>query len=309
MISYFYGEDTYEARGAIAALAQKAGIPIRWLDKGDFERQSLRAWIDESRSGLFGSSLVVIRDPSSFSKALQESIAATTSDGSKLEAILWDRKVPDKRSKLFKAYKSSGREFSPPQFAELLRWLQEEAKKEEVVFDHGSAQALIAAIGSDRWRLASELEKLSLRTKTITVQHIVDEAIPTSSTEEIFPMLDALSQGNTAKAIQLIELFLQRGDSELYILSMLAYQFRTLFLIRRGMEMGRSGDALAREIGLHPYVVQKNTPAARRFSSEVLLSMLTRIAATDFAIKQGMVDQRTALIMIVASLAQQKTPH
>ncbi|MEX2055227.1 MAG: hypothetical protein WD972_03515 [Candidatus Andersenbacteria bacterium] len=72
--------------------------------------------------------------------------------------------------------------------------------------------------------------------------------------------------------------------------------------MRQGIDQGLSEAAIAKKQQLHPYVVQKNMPLARQFSFRELLDTLTKIMATDFAIKQGKVDPRTGLTMLTLSL-------
>jgi DNA polymerase III delta subunit len=99
-----------------------------------------------------------------------------------------------------------------------------------------------------------------------------------------------------------VEALMARGESEFYVLSMLAYQFRALHAIRRGQEQGWGEEKIARAGGLKPYAVRKNFSHARQAPAAYWREMLARILATDFAIRRGRVDARTALLMLVLTL-------
>ena len=89
---------------------------------------------------------------------------------------------------------------------------------------------------------------------------------------------------------------------------MLAYQFRTLLAVKDGILAKQREFEIVRAAKLHPYVVQKSMPVARRWERNALLAALTRILATDFAIKQGKVEARTGLLLLVLGLVNQKIP-
>jgi DNA polymerase III delta subunit len=301
MVHYFYGVDTYAARQALTELAGKQQARIRWLDKENLAERSLASWLEQS-SGLFGTELVVLRDASELPKAVQETIpevalAATTT------WVIWDRGLPDKRTKLFKSLRKSAREFTYPTPEVATRWLQELAQAQGATLEPAAARLLLERVGGDGWRLTSEVAKLALVTLTITT-HDVAEATTATATADIFPTLEAVVRHDQVRALGNIEILLQAGQSELYILSMLGYQFRTLLQIKQAQRTIPDEAGIARHTQLHPYVVQKSLPLAAQFSETQLLDTITKVLATDVAIKQGKVDARTAIIMLVVSLVQ-----
>ena len=95
---------------------------------------------------------------------------------------------------------------------------------------------------------------------------------------------------------------LATGASEFYVLAMLSYHFRSLFLIRAGLDAGLAAPAISQRSGVHTYVVQKQQRFAAQCRRDVLLDNVTKILATDFAVKQGKADARTGLTMLLWSL-------
>lgn len=296
MIHYFFGPNTYTARQAIADIAQQAQAHIVWLEPADLDAQSLSARLGQGASNLFGRQLLVVRDPSRLPRVTQEAISRLAPARPARPLILWDRGLPDKRSALWRALRPYARECSWLPQPALADWLAGEAKARSVVLEPAAGALLLTRLGADQWRLASELAKLSLLGSPITAAQ-VEAAVPVGTVEtEVFALLDAVAGRQISLAGQQLARLLEAGENELYILSMLAYQFRTLFLI----QSGQAGQA-----GLHPYVVGKHAANAKRFSAAQLHDALAKILATDFAIKQGKIDPRTGLTMLTLGLVRQ----
>lgn len=302
MAQYFFGDDTYGARLAIAGQASEQGATIQHLYESDVTDESLGTLFDQGTT-LFGASLLIVHNPSELPKAVQEKLMTAIKERSLSHLILWDQTSPDKRSRFWKQVKSMAREFPTLSAPDLSAWLSTEAKEREGSITDEAVQELIERTSTDRWRLASELERLLLLHGAITKEHVVS-SVAAREEAEIFSTLDALVSGNAPQALGSIEKLLAAGESELYILAMLAYQFRTLLIIRLGIDESLTAEQIAQRGKLHPYSVQKNWPVATRTSRGALLASVTKIAATDFAIKQGKADARTALMMLVLSLAR-----
>lgn len=302
---YFYGPDTYAAREAIEAVAQQEAARIRWVDQEQLEGKSIGDIVGQSH-GLFGKDVAVVRDPSDMPQLFQEDITAYVArEGTTVSWVLWDRGMPDKRSKLWRAVKARAQEFPHASPKQIVNWLVARAQHLGGEVELKAAEALVARIGFDRWRLENELQRLLLMAQGEgqgVGLALVEQEVAVSENAEIFATLDALVRGEQASALKSIETLLAAGHSEFYILSMLGYQFRTLVMIRAGLDEGKTPSSLARESKLHPYVVEKNVPVAQRLSLAVWRGGLTRILATDFAIKQGKVDPRTGLLMLIMTL-------
>ncbi len=306
MIRYFYGDDTYAARQAIGRLAQEQQADIRWIDREDLELRGSALF--EQSSGLFGKHVPVIRDIAAMPKRLQEVIIQLARKPQATVGVVWDRQAPDKRSAVFHALKKNSQEFSPPPAAVIVTWLAEEALRRGGKVDRAAGQLLVERIGTDRWQLLSETDKLLLTNDVIT-RHIVENDVPEGSKgADVWVLLRALSAGNKAEAAREMESILAAGGSELYIISMLGYQLQTLFSIREGIDQTFNAAQIASQQAINPYVVQKNMSAAKRFSAHELIAAMTKIVACDFAIKQGQIDARTGLIMLITSLLQKPNP-
>lgn len=300
MVRLFYGSDTYAAREEIGRLAKEIGASIRWLDRVDLEGKSFSDWAAQS-SGLFGRDLPIVRDPGGLLKDMQEQLAEAAD--LKVDAVLWQRGKVDKRTQLWQAYRKQAREFADAEPGALVQWLIKKAEEGEgFSIERQAAGVMVQWLGADKWRLLSELERLQLQQRKVTAE-LVEREVARPAMADVFAVMDALTVGDKRRAVGGVEELLAQGHNEFYVLSMLERNFRILALVQQGKRRGLSDQELARAAKLHPFVVQKTGGAAGRISAEKSAEGLTRVAATDFAIKQGRSDARTAVMMLTAGLA------
>lgn len=267
MIRYFYGEDTFAAREAVTRLAKEENARVIFWEAEGFDEESLAERLERG-GGLFGKELAVLCEPSQLRQGLQEKLVEATEKKVTADLILWDSE-PNERLPVFKYFQKKAQVFSALSARQLEEWLTAQAKERQAVLEPGAAARLVARIGPDRWRLLSELEKLSLQNERITSEHVAREVPDQTGEGEIFELLRLVTAGKKSAAIQQLEGLLTAGNSEFYILSMLAYQFRKLYLAQR---------------------------------TGIWLNGLARVVATDFSIKQGKVDARTGVTMLILGL-------
>lgn len=301
MIHYYYGEDTYAAREAINDLARKDGARLRWVDKNDVMELGAAQIVAQGNGGLFGKEMLVIRDPGEMATGTQDELVAALKVVSGGQYVLWDRAEPKKRFKIYKEFGKQGRQFEVPGIRDLSNWLVGLAREKQVDLGFEAAKLLVERVGFSRWELMSELEKLSLTKNKIT-EDDVKKAVSANVQAEIFSVLEALVRGEKARTVEGINILLEEGNGEFYILSMLAYQFRTLFVVRSGIDKGKNQFDVVRESGMKQYSVQKSWDVAKKQPAVFWRSALTRVLATDFAIRQGKVDARTGVLMLVVGL-------
>jgi len=290
MFKYYYGPDTYGAREEIGEMATKEGARIKWLDRGELETLSLSERAAQGSRGLFGKDLLLVRDPSAMPKGIQEDVARAIHDNMGT-GVAWDR-TSKRNVSLAKAAGKGARQFSALNEVALTSWLEQESAGLGMQFAPGAAQVLIQRLGSDRWRLRGEVARLSLRYQVVD-KDIVAKAVPEAAVQhQIFGVLDALVSGRGGQAIRMVQEMLEAGENEFFILAMLAYQFRSLYLVASGNTQD-----------LHSYVVDKRRRVAASRPAKAWAEGLTRITATDFAVKQGRTEPQVALAMLMIGLA------
>lgn len=146
-------------------------------------------------------------------------------------------------------------------------------------------------VGPDLWRLSNEIEKLANYKKTIERQDI-EFLIKPNTENEIFKTIDAFASKNKKLALDLLHKHLDDGEAPLYLLTMIAYQFRNLLIIKEN----------PRGSGLHPFVVQKSEYLCRQFSFEQIKKIYLKIFQIDLDIKVGKIEPETALDLLLAEI-------
>jgi len=95
---------------------------------------------------------------------------------------------------------------------------------------------------------------------------------------------------------------LDGGDNPLYLLSMVAYQFRNLLVVKELAEKGLMYASIVKKSGLHPFVVKKSYFACSQFSFDYLKQLYRKIFQIDADIKTGKIEPETALEIFVATI-------
>lgn len=299
MMRYLYGDDTFAARQAITDLAAQQQAETRWLDG-----ESITASLDEALAqggSLFGAVITVLRDPSRLAKKQQEELAARVSDRD--DVVLWERTKVDKRSKLWRAAKAHATEYAVLSPTELVAWVQGQATQAGGTIGSDAAHEVVQRLGTDRWRLQNEMARLILLFPDEVTLDGVREHVVAHGEGHIFQALDAITAGSPDRAVVAFDQLWADGHGEFYITAMLTHHFRSLALVRGGIDDGKSPDEIAGEYKLHRFVVQKSRPVAMRLSASILHNCLSRIVATELAIKQGTMESRTAVSLLIVSLA------
>jgi DNA polymerase III subunit delta len=302
-VNYFYGTDTYGAREAIGELAKKENSVIKFAGREELEQEGVAGVLAGVGEGLFGRMLLVVLEPAALPVVLQEEIGENLKNRTAGAIVFWDRLGGGQvKNKKWLTVQVVTRQFMTWPVAQLVQWLLVQARKRGGEIETEVARLLIQRVGGDRWRLQNELERLLLG-GAVTKERIAAE-LPAKAETEIFRVLDELGQGNIGVAVTGMENLLDQGEKEIYLLTMMAYQLRTLLVARLGRDEGKNAAATAQAAGMKTYPVEKSWTAAQRKTMVYWREALARVAATDLAVKQGRVDPRTGLMMLAVKLGE-----
>ncbi len=313
MVRYFFGEDIVTARERIAALAQSMQAQLRFVDEKDILDASLEEITDHAKGSLFGISILIFRDPISYTDHIREKFAEYIASSDSAELLFWERGNPDARSSLHKLLKKNAEVEQFQNIADMqqgLKWIMSyiathvNSADAHVTMSRDAMMLLLQRVGFDTFSLTSELQKLLAYTVSISredVDRIVPERLVGESSA--FPLLDAISVKNNKAAIGLLNKMIASGASERFILSMIAYQYRLLLAIRIGIEQSMDPMQISKLSKLHPIAIQKTLPIARRLSLSAIHDSLLRIVGTERSMNTNTtMDPRSIVTMLVSSL-------
>lgn len=175
-----------------------------------------------------------------------------------------------------------------PKKVNLVKYIKEKVAEEGSDIAPLAAERLSTFVGTDLWKLDEEIKKLVLY-KIGTEEPIetadVDLLVKANFEANIFNLMDAVATKNTSRSLELLNSFLESGENEIYILSMIWRGYRNIALAK--FEEGITEQALAKKAGLHPFVAQKSARQAKNFTREELLSVYNKLVETDLALKSG----------------------
>lgn len=203
---------------------------------------------------------------------------------------------------LFLFLKTYGKaqEFSLLQGKRLESWVQEEFLRYGGKPPFEVADALINAVGNDLWRLSNEIKKLAtFKSASALSRHDVAVLVEPILASDIFATVDAIVARDKKKALAMLRAHEKRGDSPLYVLSMIGFQFRALLAVKEMADSRLPYNAIAQKTKLHPYVVKKAWEAAKNFSLVELKKGFRRIFDIELGLKTGSMEPSRALSWFV----------
>jgi DNA polymerase-3 subunit delta len=168
---------------------------------------------------------------------------------------------------------------------------------------------LVRLVGSDTWRLSQEINKLAnyQKAQAIGVKEI-DILVRGQAFPEIFTTLDTLARRDIKGALSLIDSHLQEGDDPVYLISMLAFQFRNLLLLKVFTEEDRAANTyhssgqIAKKLDMHPFVAQKAMQLAGRFTVGELKKAYQNIFEAELAVKTGQLAPSDSLRLLISKI-------
>ncbi len=162
---------------------------------------------------------------------------------------------------------------------------------------------LLNYAGSDLWRLSEEIKKLAnYKVGGVIKKDDVELQVRPRIELDIFKTIDALAAKNKPAALALLHKHLNSGEVPLYLLSMIAYQFKNLLIVKELAQKGLMYASIVNKSGLHPFVVKKTYYACNQFSFEELKKIYQSIFKIDQEIKTGQIEAETALDLLVAGI-------
>jgi len=181
---------------------------------------------------------------------------------------------------------------------------------EEEVQEHGATISKEAVVyltensRDDLWLVESTLQQLFAlcEGREITLSD-VKQFVSERYDDNIFNLVDAIIAGKGEKVFPMLEEQYKKGEDATFVFSMLIRQFRILLTLRDLLDRGvNANDGLAKEMGLHPFVVKKSLPFAKQYSLAHLKEIYTALLDLDKKTKTGGGDQQVLLDVFISRL-------
>jgi DNA polymerase-3 subunit delta len=195
--------------------------------------------------------------------------------------------------------------FFLPKQRDMPGWIINEAKNQSGQIEPAAAARLAEMVGVDTRQAGMELSKLLAYVnweRPVRGSDVEAVCIVTSQ-QSVFDFVDALSQGNGQVAQKLLHRLLENEDA-FSLWGMVVRQFRLLLQAREILDGRGNKDDVARALGVHPFVAEKTTGQAGRFSMESLEAIYRRLLKIDEQVKTSQITLDLALDTLVVELAR-----
>jgi len=196
-------------------------------------------------------------------------------------------------------------EFSLLKGRKLEAWINEEARKLGLKLTKESLEIMVAGFGNDSGAIYHALKKLSLLKSPLIDKKTLEDNVWLPFSTNIFNFLDNLALGNFPLAFKLLIQEIKYDDSAnnlLHILSMIAFEFRSLILIKESHSS--SLNDIRRKTNLSSYTLTKIYPLSKKFTSEELKKIYARLSLCDERMKKGLLEPKAALELLLLDIKQ-----
>ena len=193
--------------------------------------------------------------------------------------------------------------FMLPKQRDMAGWIVNEVKNQGGKIDPAATAKLGEMVGVDTRQAGMEISKLLAYVnwaRPVQTSDVEAVCIVTSQ-QSVFDFVDALSQGNGKTAQKLLHRLLENEDP-FSLWGMVVRQFRLLIQAREILDGRGNKDDVARALGVHPFVAEKTTGQANRFTMESLENIYRHLLSIDERVKTSQVTLDLALDTLVVEL-------
>lgn len=213
---------------------------------------------------------------------------------------------PDSRKKIFKKILASGHvvEFALLRESQVLHWLRGRLEQMDRQITPEALHYIIACTGNDLFVLEHELEKLALfapSVREISLE-MARQTVSKTAGAGIFDLVDAVGEKKAVPAIELLREMLAAGEAPVYILHMLARQFRLILSVKSLLSQRLTEKQIQVKLSLHPYVFKKVLQQSKNFDEQDLKRGLKHLLDADVGLKNSLAEPGYLLEMAVLKI-------
>jgi DNA polymerase III delta subunit len=260
MITLLMGENSFEIERALSEIAAKFDGNVEKIDGADLQLAQLPDIL--MGVSLFATARTVVI------RSLSENKSIWTVFGDWLPRISDDIHLvlvepkPDKRTTTFKTLKDKVtiKEFAvwtDRDTSRAEKWAIDEAKKMGFELNNKNTQFLVRRVGIDQWQIFHALEKLAFVPEV--TPEIIKDVIDASPVENVFELFETALKGDLEVLKRTMQIL--QTTEDVYRLSALLFTQTFQLLVVASAE---KSDNVAKDFGIHPFVVSKLEPIARR---------------------------------------------
>lgn len=214
----------------------------------------------------------------------------------------------DQRKRIVKAFKKNAQVVAcePIKEYELTKWIDRIAQQLQMTIAPDAYEVFEASVSSNLFLLHSELEKIRIyvgENGHITKQ-LAEKLVASTANRSALMLVDAVLEKDLQKALEIFQELMKMNEEPIALIALLAFQFRTILRVKLLRGKGYSEQQMQRQLGVHPFVVKLATKREKNLQKETLEMIIKRLADTDAAIKQGLMEKELAFELLLYDLVQ-----
>lgn len=258
----------------------------------------------------FAERRVIFMEDTGLFKAGGERLAEYLSEANATSFFVFNESEVDKRSRLYKTVQSKGYivNFEVQDETTLKRWIAGILKREGKKITVSTAELFLEKTGTDMENIYTELEKLicyCLDKPIIEAQDV--EAVCTDRiTNHIFDMINAISAGQSGKALALYNDLVTLKEPPMRILFLLARQYNMLLQVKELKAKGFDQKAIGAKVGLSPYIAGKYAAQVSGLRTAQLKEAVEECVKAEEAVKNGRMNDVMGIEVLIMSMLQRK---
>lgn len=324
MILFLFGKDTFRSRQQLHRMITKfkadrdpSGMNVVQLDAG--KNNDADQVIEQILAAPFlAERRLVVCENLLISKQLElrKNLLARIEDANLPDStvlLIWEGtdtfKTKDAKEMFERLRKEKyAQEFSPLTGVKLSGWIAEEAAARGGKMEPPAISYLAANTKGNMWSVNSLLDQLiaykgSAPVTLSDVKLFLDER----ADDNIFNLVDALIAKQGPRVFAMMREQYRNGEDAGYLFAMILRQCRILLGIRDFLdrEPGAHSELMAGKLKLHPFVVKKTIPFAKKYSLAELRRMYEDLLQIDVKTKTGQGEQSVLLDVFVAKVCTQ----
>lgn len=232
--------------------------------------------------------LVIIKEAQYFKAIEQLESYLENPANSTIFVICYKYKTFDARKNLKNALKN-GVVFKSEKVKEyqLAEWIQQYIKTTGYELTSKACMLLIESLGNDLGRIVKELEKLAVLIEkgTIINENHIEENIGISKDYNVFELTNAVANKDNLKALKIVDYFEHNPKAAdlVFVISNLFKFFSQIMRIH--FLPNKSREAVARALGVHPFVAGELTNAKNKYDPRKIAANIALIHEYDLKSK------------------------
>ncbi|WP_101772701.1 DNA polymerase III subunit delta [Peptostreptococcus faecalis] len=216
----------------------------------------------------------------------------------------------DKKKSVYKSIEKNGvvSEFKKLDDLSLLSWCKEEFIKRNAEISNSDVTYLIELSGyRDRTSeitlsdLENDIEKISSyvgKGNSVT-KNDINTLLHSKSENDIFQLIDMIGSKNSKRSMKILLDMLDGGESVLGIFAMLSRQFNQILQVKYLQEDKLPHNLIKSTLKMHPYTFNKVVRQVKNYDEKSIISLLNYISDSDYKIKNGLIDDRLAVEILI----------